>query len=396
MAVKKIKEGIFEVGAPHYDRELFDELIPLPDGTTYNAYLIRTDGETILLDTVDPVKTERLMKNLDALDVENIDYLISHHAEQDHSGSIPAVLDKYPEAKVLTNKKCKGMLIDHLEIPEDKFQVVEDGEEMTIGDKTFKFMDMPWVHWPETMVTYLEEDKILFSCDFFGSHLAVSNLFVKDKKKAYLSAKRYYAEIMMPFRTPIKGHLERIDDMEIDIIATSHGPIYDEPEFILDAYKEWVSDTAKPEVVVPYVSMHGSTDKMVEHFVDHLTEQDFKVMPFNLTTTDLGELAMALVDASTVVIGTPTVLAGPHPKAVNAAYLANALRPKMKFASIIGSYGWGGRMPQTIKDLLKSFNGEFIEPVIARGHPSEDDFKSLEELADKIIKMNDGSEGVEG
>ncbi|MFW6142443.1 MAG: FprA family A-type flavoprotein, partial [Candidatus Saliniplasma sp.] len=264
MAVKKIKENVFEVGARHYDRELFDELIPLPDGTTYNAYLVKTGGKTVLLDTVDPVKTERLMKNLDSLDVKNIDYLISHHAEQDHSGSIPAVLDRYPEAIVLTNKKCKGMLIDHLEIKEDKFQVVEDGEEMTIGDKTFKFMDMPWVHWPETMVTYLKDDKILFTCDFFGSHLATSNLFVEDKKKAYLSAKRYYAEIMMPFRTSIKGHLEKLENMEIDIIATSHGPIYDEPEFILDAYKEWVSDTAKPQVVVPYVSMHGSTDTMVE------------------------------------------------------------------------------------------------------------------------------------
>ncbi|MFO7793055.1 MAG: FprA family A-type flavoprotein [Candidatus Saliniplasma sp.] len=394
MAVKKIKEDIFEVGASHYDRELFDELIPLPDGTTYNAYLVKTGDETVLLDTVDPVKEERLMKNLESLGVDSIDYVISHHAEQDHSGSIPAILDKYPEAKVVTNEKCKGMLIDHLEISEDKFKEVEDEEELSIGEKTFKFMNMPWVHWPETMVTYLKGDNILFSCDFFGSHLAASNLFVDDKKKAYISAKRYYAEIMMPFRTSIKGHLKKLEDFDIDIIATSHGPIYDEPEFIMDAYKEWVSDTAKPEVVVPYVSMHGSTDKMVEHFVDHLTSKNFKVKPFNLTTTDIGELAMALVDASTVVIGTPTVLAGPHPKAVYAAYLANALRPKMKFASIIGSYGWGGRMPETIKDLLKSFNGEFIDPVIAKGHPTKKDLKSIEELADKIIKINEGSEEV--
>ena len=389
MAVKKLLEDVFEVGASHYDRELFDELIPLPDGTSYNAFLIKGSEKTALLDTVDPSKKERLFQNLEEADVDGIDYIIAHHAEQDHSGSIPLVLEKYPEATVVTNSKCKNMVIDHLHLSEEDILVKKNEEELSLGDKTLKFLDMPWVHWPETLVTYLDEENILFSCDFFGSHLATSNLFVQDEKKVYLAAKRYYAEIMMPFRSSIKKHLEKIDEMEVDIIATSHGPIYDDPDFILDAYSEWVSDETKSEVLVPYVSMHGSTDKMVEYFVDYLIQKDVKVKPFNLTTTDLGELAMALVDASTVVLGTPTVLVGAHPKAIYAAHLVNALRPKTRYASIIGSYGWGGRMPEQIKDTLSNFNGEFLEPVISKGHPGDEDFDALEELADKIIQKHE-------
>ncbi|MEF8873710.1 MAG: FprA family A-type flavoprotein [Candidatus Thermoplasmatota archaeon] len=386
MAVRKLVDQIYEVGAEHHDRELFDELIPLPNGTSYNAYLIIGSEKTALLDTVDPSKEAKLFKNLDKLDIDEIDYIVSHHAEQDHSGSIPAVLERFPEAEVVTNSKCKKALLDHLHVPEDKVRVMENNEELSLGDKSLEFISMPWVHWPETLVTYLKEKNILFSCDFFGSHLATSNLYVQNQKKVYLSAKRYYAEIMMPFRESIKGHLAKIDDMDIDIIAPSHGPIYRDPEFILEAYEEWVDDKTQEEVIVPYVSMHGSTEKMVEHFVDYLIDNGVSVSPFNLTTTDLGQLAMSLVDASTVVIGSPTVLVGPHPKAVYAAHLFNSLRPKTRYASLIGSYGWGGRMPEQIKDSLGNFQGEFLEPVVSKGLPSDEDMKKIEELADKIIE----------
>ncbi len=394
MAVRKLTEEIYEVGAIDWDRELFDELIPLPDGTSYNAYIVKGSEKTVLLDTVDPTKKDVLFDNLDYLGIEKIDYLVSHHAEQDHSGTIPEVLAQFPETKVITNPKCKGMLQDHLHVSEEKFIEVEDGEQVSLGNKTMKFIYTPWVHWPETMITLLEEDRVLFTCDLFGSHMAASNLFVEDKGRDYLSAKRYYAEIMMPFRNLIKGHLKKIEEYDFDIIATSHGPIYDEPDFIIDAYKGWVSDEVKDEVIIPWVSMHGSTEHMVDHLVDTLIEKGVKVTPFNLTTTDIGELAMALVDAATVVLATPTVLTGPHPKAVYGAYLMNALRPKTKFVSLIGSYGWGGRMPQMIQDTIKNVNAEFIEPVIVKGHPSEEDFKAIEELAYSIVEKHEGSKEI--
>ncbi|MBN1796272.1 MAG: FprA family A-type flavoprotein [Sedimentisphaerales bacterium] len=386
--MRKIKESIFEVGAIDWDRRLFDKLIPTPDGTTYNAYLIKGSEKTALLDTVDPPKADVLFSNLAKADVSRIDYLVAHHAEQDHSGTINEVLMLYPEAKVVTNEKCKSMLMDHLETEEDKFIVVEDSQSISLGGKTLTFMNMPWVHWPETMVTYLAEDKILFSCDFFGSHLATNQLYAEQAENVYESAKRYYAEIMMPFRTHIKKHLARLADYEIDIIAPSHGPLYDNPEYIINAYKDWVSDDVKNEVVLPYVSMHDSTKTMVDHFVEALTERGIVVRQFNLAVTDLGKLAMALVDAATVVIGTGTVLTGAHPLAAYACFLANALRPKTRFASLIGSYGWGGKMPEQIQGLLSNMKVEFLEPVIAKGLPKQKDFAAIDELADKILSKH--------
>lgn len=385
MAIREIKGGVFSIGAIDWDRRVFDELIPLPNGTSYNAYLIKGREKTALIDTVDPTKEYELLANLQKLGVENIDYVISNHAEQDHSGTIPKILELYPDAKVVTNEKCKEFLIELLLIQEEKFLVIKDGETLPLGGKTLEFIIAPWVHWPETMLTYLKEDKILFPCDLFGSHLATSDLYAIDECMVYTSAKRYYAEIMMPFRTSIKKHMERIDGIDVDLIAPSHGPVYHKPKFILDAYEDWVSDNVKNEVIIPYVSMHGSTEKMVDYFIHALMEKNIIVKPFNLTKTDIGELATALVDAATIVIASPTVLAGPHPSVVYAAYLVNALRPKTKFVSVIGSYGWGGKMVEFLTETLTNLKSDIIEPVVIKGYPKPEDFKELERLADKIF-----------
>ena len=382
--MRQVRPDIFEVGAIDWDRRLFDEIIPLPDGTSYNAYAIKGSEKTALIDTADPAKTDTLIRNLAEAGIKKIDYLISNHAEQDHSGSIPAVLELFPEAKVVTNEKCKNMLIDLLETDAQKFIVIEDGQELLLGNKTLRFIFTPWVHWPETMSTYLVEDKILFSCDFFGSHIAASELFVKDKAKVYESAKRYYAEIMMPFRGPIVKNIEKIKDLDIEIIAPSHGQLYDEPKFIIDAYKQWISDDVENKVIIAYISMHGSTRKMVEHLVDALITRGINVQQFDLVTADIGKLAIELVDAAGVVLASPTFLTGAHPAAAYAAFLVNALRPKTKYLTIIGSFSWGGRMVDQIKGLLANNKAEILEPLIVKGEPKEEVYKKLDELADTI------------
>jgi flavorubredoxin len=382
MKARKVREGIYWMGAVDWDRRLFDSLIPLPDGTSYNAYLIQGNQKTALLDTVDPSMTDVLMFQLES--VPHIDYVVAHHAEQDHSGAIPYVLEKYENAKVITTPKGKGMLIDLLLIPEERFITVDDGETLSLGDKTLEFIHTPWVHWPETMVTYLQEEHVLFSCDFFGSHLATTDLYVSDEARVYEAAKRYYAEIMMPFRKIIRKNLEKVGGRRIDLIAPSHGPIYDRPAFILDAYQDWVSEEPKNVVVLPYISMHGSTQKMVEYLVSALAERGVTVYQFNLAATDIGKLAITLVDAATIVIGTPTVHVGPHPNVVYAAYLANALRPKLKFASIIGSYGWSSKAIEQIGRLIPDLKVEILEPVLCKGFSREADFRALDDLAATI------------
>jgi flavorubredoxin len=388
MVSREICHGIFWVGAIDWDRRLFDELIPLPNGTSYNSYLIRGSEKTALIDTVDPTKEYELVSNLVRQGVERIDYIIVNHAEQDHSGSLPMILEFFPDAVVVTNEKCRDLLVALLHVPPERFKVIADRETLSLGDRTLEFLLTPWTHWPETQVTFLREDRILFSCDLFGSHVASSDLFMQDERATYLSAKRYYAEIMMPFRASIRGHLEKVKALPLAMIAPSHGSIYRNPAFILDAYADWTSDAVKNEVVIPYISMHGSTLKMVEQLTEALMARGITVKPFNLARTDVGELAVSLVDTATVVIATPTVLFGPHPQVIYATYLANLLKPKMRFASVIGSYGWGGKSVEGIVKLLDHVKVEVLEPVIVKGLPDEVAMRGLDRLADDILKKH--------
>ena len=387
--MRVLADNVYAVGVQHWDRRLFDELVPLPHGTSYNSYFVKGSEKTALLDTVDPEKTELLIGHLLKAGADKIDYIISHHAEQDHSGSIPDMLLMYPDAKVVTNPKCAKMLIDHLHLEKDQIIEVEEGQTLSLGDKTLKFIYTPWVHWPETMSSWLQEDKILFSCDFFGSHLATGNLFVTDEARTLEGAKRYYGEIMMPFRSSIRGNLKKLEPLDIQMVAPSHGPIWNKPRMIIDAYTEWVDESViANKVIVPYVSMHDSTKKMVEYFVEALIDRNIGVQQFNLPVSDLGEMVIELVDAATVILGSPTVLVGAHPSAVYCAALMNALRPKTKFAGIIGSFGWGSKMVEQLTGLMSNLKAEMFEPVLARGAATEEGYTDLDELADTILQKH--------
>jgi flavorubredoxin len=391
MKPREIRPDIFFVGAVDWDRRLFDALIALPDGTSYNSYYVKGSEKCALVDTVNPPMKEVLLGNLDELGVEKLDYLVINHAEPDHSGSIREVIEKYPEATVLCTAKCVPLLRDRFGIPEDRFKTVEDKETLDLGGRTLEFIHTPWVHWPETMVTYLREEKILFSCDFFGSHLATSSLYVEDERLQHEGAKRYFAEIMLPFRGIIQNNLKKLADYDIQIIAPSHGPMYNEAQVpaIVEDYRSWVSDDMKNLVMIPYVTMHGITKQMVERLVDGLMKRGVGVQQFELSGADLGRIAMSLVDAATIVIATPTVLAGPHPAAAYVAVLANALRPNTKFVSIIGSYGWGGKTVETLTSLIPNIKAEIIPPVLCKGYPSEAEWQAIDNLAATIAKKHE-------
>jgi flavorubredoxin len=390
MAARTLKPGVHAVGVLDWDKPLFDDLIPLPDGTSYNAYLVKGQDKVALLDTVDRAFTDELLTNLAAAGVSKLDYVVAHHAEQDHSGSLPAVLARFPEAKVVTNQKCAELLKTHVHLPAEAVTLIKDGDILDLGGRTLQFIFAPWVHWPETMFSHLREDKILFTCDFLGSHRASSDLFADDEAQAYLAAKRYYAEIMMPFRARLGGYIAKIESLGVEMIAPSHGPVYRRPQFILDAHKDWIGDKPKNQAVVAYVTMHGSTKIMADRLVDGLIARGVGVTRINLPHMDLGHMAMALVDAATVVIGTSTVLAGPHPAAAYAAFVANMLRPKARFATVIGSLGWGGKTVETLKGLLGNLKVEFLDPVEIKGLPTEADLQTIDALAATIQAKHAG------
>ena len=391
MRARKVIDGVTWVGSVDWDRQLFDELIPLPDGTSYNAYLLTGSEKTALIDTVDPAKTDEWRVLLDAAGISKIDYVIANHAEQDHAGSIPYILQRFPAAQLVCTPKAKGLLMDLLHVASDRFVTVEDGATLSLGDMTLEFIHAAWVHWPETMLTYVREKKALFPCDLFGSHLATSELFISDPSHVYRPAKRYFAEIMMPFRNLIVKHLERLATYDIELIAPSHGPLHTDPRPIMDMYRQWVSGPLANKVVVPYVSMHGSTQVMVDRLTGALAQKGVQVVPHKLSGGDTGRLAMELVDAATLILGTPTVLAGAHPQAAYAAILANALRPRIMFASIIGSFGWGGKTVEQLLSLVPNLKVEVLEPVILKGLPSEEALAAVDNLAALVVEKHRGA-----
>ncbi len=388
MKFQEIKNNIFYCGLNDCDRRIFDELIPLEHGTSYNSYLVKGSEKTAIIDTMYPPKTKEYMKRLFDNQVGKVDYIIANHGEQDHSGSIPALLEKYPNAIVLTNPKVAENIKNMLFVPAERIREIADGEEVSLGDKTLKFIFAPGVHWPDTMFTYIKEDNVICTCDFLGAHYTFSDVFAVESKELEHSAKRYYAEIMMPFRMMCQRYTKMIKEMNVDMILPSHGPVYTNPNYILDLYTDWTSDTPKNLVVMPYVSMYESTKEMVEHLSEKLEAKGVKTFKFDIVDGDLGDLAMALVDAATIVLGTSMVLAGPHPMAVNIAYLASVLRPKAKFATIIGSYGWGGKLCDVIVNMLAPLKLDLIEPIQVKGKPTAVTFLELDKMADSIVEKH--------
>ncbi len=388
MKFQEIKNNIFYCGLNDCDRRIFDELIPLEHGTSYNSYLVKGSDKTAIIDTMYPPKTKEYLKNLSDNGIEKVDYIVANHGEQDHSGSIPALLEKYPNAVVLTNPKVAENIKSMLLVPEEKIRVIADNEEVSLGDKTLKFIFAPGVHWPDTMFTYIKEDNVICTCDFLGAHYTFSDVFAIESKELEHSAKRYYAEIMMPFRMMSKKYTAQIKAMNVDMILPSHGPVYTRPDYILDLYTDWTSDVPKNLVVMPYVSMYESSKEMIDYLAQKLNEEGIETFKFDIVDGDLGDLAMTLVDAATIVMGTSMVLAGAHPASVNVAYLASVLRPKAKFASLVGSYGWGGKLFDLIIQLLAPLKLELIEPLQVKGKPKEEDFKKLDEMAQSILEKH--------
>jgi flavorubredoxin len=384
MLARPILDRVHWVGAQDPDRTVFDALIPLPHGTTYNAWYVQGSERAALIDSVEPRFGESLMERLESLGADP-EIIVSNHAEQDHSGMLPQLAARFPRATVLCTPRAATMLPDLLGLDPGRIRTVADGEEVSLGDRTLRFLHAPWVHWPETMLTYLPEQGVLFPCDLFGSHYAGHAAWASEAVGVIQEARRYYATIMMPFTKPIGKHLDRLAGLDIKAICPSHGPAWDEPRVIMDAYRVWISGPLRDRVVIAYVSMHESTRKMALHLEDRLFCAGTEVDLFDLERVDLGMVASAALDAATVLIGTPTVLGGAHPLAVSAAYLLGLLKPRTRWIGLFGSHGWAGRAIPHLEDLLKNVPSERLDPVDVQGFPRGAALAAMDELAAQII-----------
>ncbi len=385
---KKIKENILYAGMNDKDRLIFDELIPLDKGTSYNSYIVIGSEKTAVIDTMYPKFTKEYIKSFDENGITKVDYIIANHGEQDHSGSIPALLEKFPNAMVVTNAVCAKNLQEMLLVPAEKIKIITNNEELSLGNKTLQFMIAPGVHWPDTMFTYIKEDNIICTCDFLGAHYIFDDVFAVPSDDLEKSAKKYFAEIMMPFSFVCRKYVKQIRELNVEMVLPSHGPVHKNPDYILNLYENWAGEQGKNLVLLPYVSMYKSTEEMIDYLAKKLDEKGIPSVKYDMVDGNLGDLAIALVDGTTIVLGTSMVLAGPHPAAFNTVYLASILRPKAKIASFIGSYGWGGDLFGKMADMLAPLKLDVIEPILVKGKAKADDYAKIDKMADEIFNKH--------
>jgi flavorubredoxin len=284
-------------------------------------------------------------------------------------------------------KRGIGMAKVFYGVSEERMLEVKDNDVIDLGGKTLKFLEAPWLHWPETIFTFLVEDGVLFPCDFFGAHIATSRLFADEASEPVMSeAKRYYADIMMPFPVFVKRALDKIKNLDIKVVAPSHGVVYRNPKRIIDAYEMWARGPLKQKAVILYVSMWGNTETLQKVIEEALSEEGIETVPYNLAVSDLSHLSRDLVDAGAILIGSPTYLNRAHPLALMATEFVRGQKPRTKLVAIFGSYGWGGGAASQLEDSLKQSGFQIIETLECRGPPKESDLERARNLGKLVAQ----------
>jgi len=392
-SAQQIAPNVFWVGAEDWNRRIFDGLIPLPYGTSYNSYLINGE-KVVLVDTVQKTFQEGMLQRISTVvNPESIDYVVMNHAEPDHAGSIPRVLEIAKNAKLIVTKMGAEMARIFHGVPAERVMIVKDSDMLDLGGKTLRFIEAPWLHWPETMFTYTEQDGILFSCDFFGAHIASSKKFEDEVGMGMVlsEARRYYAEIMMPFQLPIGRALDKVKQLHVKMIAPSHGPVHRDPKLILDAYENWTRGSLKQKAVVIYVTMWGSSETLEKAVVESLTTEGIETVPYNLLFGDVSLIMSDLIDTSAILIGAPTVLNSAHPLAVMVTEIIRMLKPRAKLVAIFGSYGWGGGAAKTLTERFKQSGFEVLETLEVRGPPTTGDLQKAADLGKRVaMRIKEG------
>lgn len=389
----EIAPNIHWVGIEDFHRRIFDSLVTLPYGTSYNAYLVVGKSQTALIDTTGPgFEDELLAKITSIVSPSQLDYVIMNHAEPDHAGAIPTVLNAAPNARLVVTRKGAEIAEAFYHVPEAKRLVVKEGDTIDLGGKTLRFIEAPWLHWPETMFTFAVEDKVLFSCDFFGTHMASDKLFDDEVSENLIpEAKRYFAEIMMPYHKMSISGLDKAIAASPQVIAPSHGPVYRNPRRILAAYEQWLKGPLAKKAIIVFASMWDNTRRMAKAITDAISTEGVEAVPYDLTSADISHIARDLVDTSAVILGSPTLLGGLHPLAANALFLVKALRPRVKLAAFFGSYGWGGGAARQAKEMLEPAGFEILEVLDVKGAPTDQDLEAARGLGKKMAQRIKGT-----
>lgn len=381
MIAYKIREGIYWVGAIDWHLRLFHGY-STDKGTTYNAYLI-LDEKITLIDNVKAEFTEELIARISSvIDPSKIEVIISNHGEPDHSGSLPKILELAPNAKVYCSSP-NGVKILNAIYGDIPIIPVKTNDTLSIGKRTLQFIQAPMVHWPDNMVTYIPEEKILFSNDIYGQHYATAKLFDSGNDLATIihEAKKYYANIVLPYTKQANKYNDLIKDFDIEMIATAHGVIWkDNLKEILALYDDLLNSRKKEKAIVVYDSMWGNTDVMARNIMEAFMEKGIEVRLYNTNNTEDSDIITEIVDAKYLAVGSSTLNNNMLPKIAGFLYYLKGLAPVDLQYIAFGSYGWGGQSIKQISDFLDGIGYKpLIEPVKMLYNPTTDGLTSLKQ-----------------
>lgn len=393
----KIKEGIYWVGVLDWDIRSYHGYTL--SGTTYNAYLVFGEDKTVLIDNTYPGTAPQMWGRIeDAFLKEGkelkIDIIIQNHIEKDHSGAITEIIKKFPDAPIYCTQKAMDGLKNHYSIENANFNVVKTGDQLSIGDKTFAFLESPMLHWPDSMFTLLVEDGILFSNDAFGQHLCLTRRMDSEIPEYVLmgAAKKFYANLLTPLSPLVLKKFKEVEDLalldKIEIIAPSHGQIWTDPMKIIEAYTGWATGKCKNKVTIIYDTMHGSTQKMAHALAEGIISEEVDVVMYFLHEDERSEIVKDILDSKAVLFGIPTIFNKPYPSIGDLMLYLDGLRFDRtgfkRLALPFGSMGWAGGAVKKLSTDLENIGFEIFDSKQVIYVPKNNEMNDLYELGKKL------------
>jgi len=395
MPPRAIKPDIYWIGVNDHDTELFEGLWPIRDeGVSYNAYLIR-DEKTALIDLSKEFMTTPLLDQIRALaDIADVDYIIINHMEPDHSGALTRILELAPNTTLLGTPKTKEMLASFYGI-KDNIQIVEDGETLSLGKHTLRFVHTPFVHWPETMMTYEETQQVLFSCDGFGGYGVVEEGIFDDETSRLdyykQESMRYFTNIVLQYSKPTLRAIKKLNDVPIHMVAPSHGLIWREhPGDIIELYKQWAewgSSPTRPAITLLYASMYGNTTRMMEAVAAGAKRAGAELETFDVTRTHPSYILPAILRNKAVIIGAPTYDGALFPTMAHLLDIVVRKRIQKRVLALFGSYAWSAGAQKQMEDILKPLKWEWLDTLEFEGGPDENDLTRGEALGAHVARV---------
>ena len=402
--VIEITRDVKWIGILDYDIRTFDIVMNTEYGTTYNSYFINAQKKTII-EVAKEKFSENYLKKLRSLtDPEEIEYIILDHTEPDHSGSLSILLELAPSATVVGSGNAIRYLEDIINIP-FKSLIVKDGDKLDLGNKTLRFIIAPNLHWPDSIYTYLEEDKVLFTCDSFGAHYCTSEIF-SDFTEEYASAFKYYFDVILkPYSRFMLKAIEKIRPLEIDFICTGHGPVHHKnikkaiglSEMYATEYMQITVERSHRNILIAYVSAYGYTKEAAELIAEGINEHDdINVKISDIENIDMGELESQLIWADALIVGSPTINQTTFLPVYKLFALISPLRDRGKLASSFGSFGWSGEAPKIIIENLRLLKLNIFEDnAIFKFSPGGSKETLLKDFGRKFaVKFLEGCEQI--